>query len=721
MSAPPSPAYGDGEARVAEGNHGPVVLLSPSRPGSPSLRNHVPASARHTGASVDPISTGAPRTPRRSRVPRGPGGLDPRPGHIPGLDGLRALAIIGVLVYHFTPALLPGGFLGVDVFFVVSGFLITTLLLREIAQQGRIDLPRFWLRRARRLLPALVTVVVLSVAAARIIGGDLLVAIGRQAGGALTFSTNWVEIGAGASYFDSTSPLLFVNFWSLAVEEQFYLLWPFGLVLVLALTVTTTHRLYAVGGLALASALAMAVLHDPGVDATRVYYGTDTHAFGLMAGAALALAWAGPDRAWLRTARWRRWRGLGVGAALVVLALLMATLTEANPWTFRGGILLASLATVVLIAGLLETSSPWRLWMGLPPLRWLGSRSYGIYLWHWPVLVITGTLVPFAPGTATGRWVLATALILTLLVTEVSYRFVEVPIRRHGFVAPLRRAGSWLATPWRQSRRPRLVAGGLATVLLLMVVAIVTAPEKSQTQQQIEAAEAALATQPGDDGAAAATGTGQGLLLGGQGFPGGQDVPADADVAPPDQRAAAGARPGPAERWGWSQDDDGLWVPEGGDLTAIGDSLVVTSADGLTHRFPEIAYAARSNRQWKDALPVLEQALADGMVRDNVVVHFGTNAGVDEQTARAMMDALGPDRRIVLMNLYGTSTFVPGSNEIVEEIAADYPNVAVGDWNAAVTAAPEILQSDRVHPDLDGMHVYAEVVARGFDSLAGRG
>jgi peptidoglycan/LPS O-acetylase OafA/YrhL len=723
VTLPARPAYRDDpDPHSGSTPQSPVDLLD-APPLAPPL---LPPTARHTPAA--PGETRDHAAPRRGGGPRGPRGIDPRPGQIPGLDGIRALAILGVLVYHFTPALLPGGFLGVDVFFVVSGFLITTLLMRELAQRGRIDLPRFWLRRARRLLPALVTVVVLSVAAARLVGGDLLVSIGRQTFGALTFSTNWVEIGAGASYFNSTSPLLFVNFWSLAVEEQFYLLWPFGLVLVLALTSGTRHRLYVAAGLAAASALAMAVLYTPGADATRVYYGTDTHAFGLMLGVALAFAWAGPERAWLRTAAWRRRRGPAVGAALVTLVALMVLLTEADPLTFRGGILLASLATVVLIAGLLESPSPWRLWMSLPVLGWLGSRSYGLYLWHWPVLVIAATLVPFAPGTVQGALVLSAALVVTLVLTELSFRLVEMPIRRHGFLGPLRSVATWLATPWTSSRLPRMVAGGLVLLLVLTVAAIVTAPDKSETQRQIEAAEAAMVETPGVG--AARLEAARGVALGSlsteapvadtaaeESEDATADTPAPAEPAE-DVDADAADVPAAAEEWGYTADEDGLLVPPSEEITAIGDSLVVTSRDGLTYRFPDITYAAKSNRQWKDALPVLEQALAEGAVKDNVVVHFGTNAGVDEDRAREFVEALGPDRRVVLMNLYGSSTFVPGSNEVIAEIAADHPNVVVGDWQAAATAQPETLQSDRIHPDIDGMHVYAEVVASAFDSLA---
>ncbi|MGI8946923.1 MAG: acyltransferase family protein [Ornithinimicrobium sp.] len=689
------------------------LLDAPPRRPAPGLN----PPGRNLDRARPPGTRPVPGADRRpgGRPPRGPRGIDPRPGTIPGLDGVRGLAILAVLVFHFTPTVLPGGFLGVDVFFVISGFLISTLLMRELADAGRIDLPRFWLRRARRLVPALVLVVVVSVAAARVVGGDLLVGIGRQTLGALTFTTNWTEIAAGGSYFSATSPVLFVNFWSLAIEEQFYLLWPFGLVLVLALSAGTRQRLLVAGGLATTSALLMALTYAPGTDGSRAYYGTDTHAFGLMLGAGLAFAWAGPERAWLRTPLWRRWRGLAVALAALTLLSLMLTLGEASAVTFRGGILLACLATVVLLAGLLESGGPWRRLMTNAALSWLGSRSYGIYLWHWPVLLIGAALVPYAPGTGRASVVLLTCLLLTLLISETSYRAIETPIRRHGFIAPVHAAAGWLATPWQRSRLPRLVAGGLASVLVLTVVAVLTAPETSRTQQQIEQAEAGLEQAGAPDPGVEAAGAGAVL---------GDPVAPQRSSASVEPSTVAGAEPvvdaeEPAEDAisGWTADEEGLLVPDGEEITAIGDSLIVTSADGLTYRFPGITYAAKSNRQWKDASSVVEQALAQGTMRDNVILHFGTNAGVEEDQARAMIEALGPDRRIVLMNLYGTSTFVPPSNEIIAEIAADHPHVVVGDWNAAATAQPETLQSDRIHPDIEGMHVYAQAVAQAFDSL----
>ena len=711
--------------------------------------------------------------------------MDPRPGHIHGLDGIRAIAIIGVLIFHFVPTALTGGFIGVDVFFVLSGFLITTLLLREVTRKGHIDLPQFWTRRARRLLPALITVVVVSIAAARLVGGDLLVNIGRQTLGAMTFSTNWVEVGAGASYFHSTSPLLFINFWSLAVEEQFYLLWPLTLVVVLALTRTAKQRIGVALGLAAASALAMALLFSPDTDSTRVYYGTDTHLFGLMLGVALAFAWAAPHRAGLTTATWRRWRTPAVGVALLVLVSLMMFLSEATPWTFRGGLLLACLATVVLIAGLLESPSHWRTLMEMPPLRYLGERSYGIYLWHWPVLMIVGTMFPFAQGTVRGWLTLAGALVLTLGLSELCFRFVETPVRTHGFRASLGTVREHVFGPGAANPLPKILAATTVVIVALAGVAIATAPDKSQTQTVIEAAEADLNAPTADSGArrSVMNGAALGLTSGdGQGGAAGADsgqrggstegkdsgdgkgadaspeqdpgnaadgfadavgglvgagTTADAkdkdsgateeedpqgEAGPQGEDDAKGADKNSEDTLpdGWFEDDHGLLVPESNTITAIGDSLVVTSADGLKWRFPEMNFEAKSNRQWKDANPVLDSALAQGTVRDNVIVHFGTNAGVNEQQLRTFLDTLGPDRKVVVMNLYGSSTFTPGSNEIIDDVVADYPNAVVGDWQGTIQKQPEVLQSDRVHPDMDGMHVYATVVAESFDKLARR-
>ncbi len=222
-----------------------------------------------------------------------------------GLDGLRAIAVLLVIAFHLLPGAVVGGYLGVDVFFVISGFLITALLLRERKATGGIKLGAFWARRARRLVPALVLLLLVCCAVALAVGGDRLLHLGRQVLGALTFSSNWLSVAAGASYYDSSAPELFRNLWSLAVEEQFYLIWPFA-VLLLVLIRWRVLRVVLLLMVAAASATAMALLYSPTVDPTRIYYGTDTHSFGLALGAALAMLsrdWPLPVLSWPRIPR----------------------------------------------------------------------------------------------------------------------------------------------------------------------------------------------------------------------------------------------------------------------------------------------------------------------------------------------------------------------------------------------------------------------------------
>ena len=356
-----------------------------------------------------------------------------------------------MLLYHADLAWIPGGFLGVEVFFVISGYLITALLLAEWRQRGRIDLKTFWLRRARRLLPALYVLLVVTLAFAVVflpgevagLRGDVLAAFG--------YVTNWYLIFGQESYFEAVGrPSLLQHLWSLAVEEQFYLIWPPILALGLCIGATRLRRrrvLTVVIFGAVASAVAMALLYTPGVDPSRIYYGTDTRATGLLCGAALAFLWSPGDQvpsfggppSRLRLAgrgRFRRRWGwtapllldiLGF-AALGALVWFCLHLGEFQPFLYRGGFALVGLATTATIMAVVHpyTLIGARL-LGSAPLRWIGVRSYGIYLWHWPVFMVTRPEldVPFD-----GLPLLALRLAATVVLADLSYRYIETPIRR---------------------------------------------------------------------------------------------------------------------------------------------------------------------------------------------------------------------------------------------------------------------------------------------------
>jgi peptidoglycan/LPS O-acetylase OafA/YrhL len=352
--------------------------------------------------------------------------------HAPGLDGVRALAVLAVVIYHLGTTgsgrhLLPGGFLGVDVFFVLSGYLITSLLMVEGWQAGRISIRRFYQRRARRLLPALLALLLAVGVAGAFWLTDQAAALRGELVAALTYVTNWWLIAQKASYFGGGSrPSPLTHLWSLAVEEQFYLVWPLVMILLARLRTSRRVVLAVLAVLIAASTVAAALWYDPWADPSRVYYGTDTRALAPLVGAALAFAvrpwW---HRAVLGAAR-RRWldsTGFGALAALVVIALL---LHDNDAPLYRGGFLVIALLAAGLVGVAGHPASLLGRVLGVGPLRWLGERSYAVYLWHWPVCVLTRPGVD-VPVTGWLNGLLRVALSIGL--AELSYHFVERPFR----------------------------------------------------------------------------------------------------------------------------------------------------------------------------------------------------------------------------------------------------------------------------------------------------
>ncbi|HEY0738624.1 MAG TPA: serine hydrolase [Herpetosiphonaceae bacterium] len=348
--------------------------------------------------------------------------------YLPGLDGVRALAVIAVLLYH---ADLPisGGFLGVESFFVLSGFLITSLLLAEWNQHSRIDLREFWLRRARRLLPALFVMLLGTLLIAAVLLRGERIELGADMLAALGYVMNWRLIASGQAYFDPlVRPSLLQHLWSLAVEEQFYLLWPLIFFAGMRL-LRKKGFLLLVLVTAIGSAMLMAWLYQPGGDPSRIYYGTDTRAGGVLLGAALALVWT-PTGA--TTERSRRLAWLLDGAGLLALVALIACfiwVSERHSLLYRGGFTLIDILTLIVIAALTHPGArimP-RL-LGLAPLRWIGLRSYGLYLWHWPIFMVTRPLIDLPLDVLPA---LGLRLAITIVLVELSYRYVEMPFR-HG-------------------------------------------------------------------------------------------------------------------------------------------------------------------------------------------------------------------------------------------------------------------------------------------------
>jgi peptidoglycan/LPS O-acetylase OafA/YrhL len=382
---------------------------------------------------------------------------DSRLPYLPGIDALRAIAVLAVFLYHAGVGWMPGGFLGVDVFFVISGYLITSLLLSERRRTGRVRLGYFWLRRARRLLPAVGVLIAATMVLAAIIEPEQLTELRGDAISSLAYVANWHFIFEHQSYFDQFQrPSLFRHLWSLSVEEQFYLFWPLAFAGGMGLLGRKRLALGVLTGATASLALTW-ILFDPG-EASRVYYGTDTHAAGLLIGVALALVWA----PWqLRHAKPGRWSGPLLDAigvfALGYLALSFLQVHDYDLALFHGGYLWIALAGAALIAVIAHPAARLGGWLARPALLWLGLRSYSFYLWHWPVLALT------RPGldVALPRGVLIPLqLLAALTLADLSYRFVELPFRG-------KRKLFSLPNGWLRVGRPALAFAVIATVALV--------------------------------------------------------------------------------------------------------------------------------------------------------------------------------------------------------------------------------------------------------------
>jgi len=428
--------------------------------------------------------------------------------YVPALDGIRAIAVAAVLLYHGGVTWMPGGFLGVDLFFVLSGYLITSLLLREREATGGVDLARFWLRRARRLLPAAFLVIAGSLAVLAVAFPEEAAQTRADALASLAYVNNWHQIVADQSYFATFErPSLLQHLWSLAVEEQFYLLWPLALGLCLTRLGRRGAMLVTLGG-ALASALLMGVLFDPGQDPSRVYFGTDTHASGLLVGALLAFAWPlGP----LRSTPQRGAVTLldaGALAGLVVVGWAMTTWQDYDPWVYRGGLLTFAVAAAVVIGATAHEASRVGRWLGVQPLRWIGQRSYGIYLYHWPVMALTR---PELDLDWNRTLLLGLQLAVTVAIAAASYRWVEQPIRTGTAQRAIRAALD------RRPPRGRLaiaLAATLAVVVPASWVATRDAPARQDAATLASTKSAAAAARPASEPATAKKPRGRPLAVG---------------------------------------------------------------------------------------------------------------------------------------------------------------------------------------------------------------
>ncbi|MEU6172635.1 acyltransferase family protein [Streptantibioticus parmotrematis] len=608
------------------------------------------------------------------------------PTRVRGLDGLRAVAVVSVVTYHVHASWLPGGFLGVDLFFVISGYLITSLLTAERARTGRFRLGAFWIRRARRLLPAMWAVLTLAACTATLAGGDTYAGLRGNVMAALTYSSNWWQIAQHDAYFTGVGgkPVL-QHLWSLAVEEQFYVLWPLLLWCVMALLRRRRDQAAVTLALAAASFTAMALMYTPDTDTSRVYYGTDTHGGGLLLGAAAALVLPLGRATALRGQRDLRALDALGGGGLLALAIAAWLLDGTGAAVYQGGLALSCLAAVAVTVA---AAGPGRFARVLSarPLVWVGRRSYGIYLWHWPIIAcLTGVAPEFAASFA-GR---VTMLGLTAVFAVTSYRVLEEPLIRLGVRGYLTQARRWFVA--RAEARPRqalamAVAG--AGVVTVACIGVSHAPTSTGLEAQIAAGERdAAAAAPHPSAAPAAADTVSGAAGG---------------------RRAAAAKAAP-----------GVPGVPGGQITAIGDSVMLASTGALEQAMPGIDVVAKVGRQMDAAPDLLRQLAAQGTLRRVVVIGLGTNGDFSDATIADILRVTGPSRTVAFINTYVPRSWESTVNSALERAVHTHPGTVLVDWHDAIAKQPQRLWTDNTHPRPSGTGVYADAIRSALDSAAG--
>jgi len=640
--------------------------------------------------------------------------------YLPGLDGMRALAVVAVMIYHTNNGWLPGGFIGVEVFFVISGYLITLLLIGEHEKQGRIDLKQFWLRRARRLLPAVFFMLTLLMIYTALFKRDTLGLLRGDVIAGLGYVSNWYQIWVGAGYTASADFAPLRHLWSLAVEEQFYLIWP---VIMVGLIRLGRRRLPDVSRWLLLAALAIAIVtgllfHSGPVGTPDVYPGaywevggrsmskmdtlylsTITRSTGLLIGASFAMLWRpvavlrGPLRDKGHSLDLLALGGLGALGALAYYLHVIEDNGHADPWLFRGGFIAVGLATVMVMAAVTHRGARAGALLGNPVLNWVGTRSYGLYLFHWPIYQI----IRETAGSKLKPGEFALAMVITAGITEFSYRFVEMPIRKQ-------QLGKWWSRLQETSdpKPKQLIVGGgvlIASIFGFAAVSLATAPLKQNDVRESLEANQGDVTDFGD-----LTSTSVPTTLPTQATVPVVVDPATGVTAAPTTLApttVATTVPGTPVR-----------------LLAVGDSVMLGAASPL--KALGFAVVAQESIQFNEVVPQVAALLQQGSVPDLVVVALGTNGTIDEDDAQEMFAALGPVPTVILLTIHVDRSWVPANNELIHAIDAQFDNVHVLEWEANAAGCDAWAQgmglsgncfaSDGFHLSAAGADYYVQLI-----------
>ena len=641
---------------------------------------------------MEQMNTRVTRAAWRTQRPR-------KKRYITGFDGLRTLAVIGVIVYHLAPSSMQGGYLGVPIFFLISGYLVTYLLIQEWETHGGVNFLSFYNRRVKRLYPALVTMILGTTAYITLFQRNLLVNIRGTVLTNLVYVYNWFEIHHGQSYFDrfsGESP--FTHLWTLSIEGQFYLVWPLvvvGLLLFFRSRVKAALVLFAA---AVASAIAMAVLYDPN-NLNRVYYGTDTRMFAILIGAAMAFIWPAYKLSGNVTRNHRLMLdGLGL-ASLLGTVILFFNMNGQAASTYRGGMFWFTMLSAVLVATVAHPGSDMNRILTNKFFSYVGKRSYGIYLYQFPVMIFYESRVQNI-----GNHPLLNALIevtLIMVVTEASYRLIENPLRHYQYGRVFSDVKRLVQQP--AAHRVTTVLGGVAVVCFaLTAVGFVQQPAAAKPtalQQTITKRQAEAQKQ---NEAAAKK---QKAL-----------AKAQAESKKKHDKAVAFSKLSKADQKTakyYFLTADELTSSKQTPLTAIGDSVLLDDSGDIQKVFPGAVVDGQVGRQAAAMPGVIASINQRGQMAKNVLVNVGTNGNISQTQADQIVQGIGRDHQIFWVTVHvPTREWQNQVNSMIHKTAKKYPNVHVIDWYTKAKDHSSWFVSDHVHPNDHGNRYFTSLIAK---------
>ena len=591
-----------------------------------------------------------------------PQSVTPQPthksGYIPSIDGLRAIAVVAVILYHLNITWIPGGFLGVDLFFCISGYVITRQLLDSVAAKGGLDLREFYIARARRLIPALFFMLIGTSIIIALWAPDSVHRFVADLPYVLTGTENWHLVAIHQDYFSSIgrAPLL-QHTWSLAVEAQFYLIWP--LVILLVLKYFGKARV-AVASLIIAASSGIALFifslsldsHGSAVIADRIghiYFGTDTHSLGLFLGATLAVSWVPAN---LHKEISQRAQDFIDGIGVIGLLGLLATflfINENNSAQYQLAFPLAAIFGCATIVSLVHPASRFAPLIGSKPLLWIGQRSYAIYLWHWVIFQVTRPTADLA-----GKiWAIDIArVLLVIALADISLRFIEVPIRR-GALANWIRGRRYRRKSVQRRERALLTTTPLVLVGLVIAGSLVAEHRDHSNLINNLATEQTVSSYSGNKSVS------------------------------------------------------GLWV--------TGDSIILGSKTKLAARYTLAEINARVGRQIGELIQVVEQDKT-GLEHDPVVLDLGNNNHLTSDDVTTLFNLLKDQPKMVVVNTAVPRTYRLDNDRIIKQVIASYPNATLVDWNAISNGHPEYFGPDGVHLSDQGSTVYVDAIISALSS-----